>query len=158
MRKLLPSSKPTSRTRDRWWTVIDVGWRDSVRVLMRRCSKPQQCSQAMRPRDRRGQGRDACALHQDAFDAAFVGARDVLWQPVLAEDAVGHLDDDVVGLEQAVDEVALVALQALQAARARRQDLEVALPCAAVRRAVAPAHHRAQRGLVLSELLFLAEA
>src|SRR5678815_2800055 len=58
-------------------------------------------------------------LDQHALDAALVGARDVLGQPVLAEDAVGHLDDDVVGLEQAVDEVAPVALKPLQAARAR---------------------------------------
>src|SRR4029079_17331305 len=62
-------------------------------------------------------------------------------------------------LEQAVREVALVALQALQAARARRQDLEVSLGGGRLRgRQRAGGDHRAQRDLVLPQLLFLAKA
>src|SRR5688572_21693080 len=91
----------------------------------------------------------SASLHQHAFDAAIVGTRDVVGHPVRAEDAVRHLDDDVVGLEQADLQVAGVAAESLQAARARGEDLQVAL--------LRHAFGRAQRGLVAAQLLFLAE-
>src|SRR5215831_17746825 len=91
-------------------------WRGNARTIA-------TASQANLSRGRPGQGR---RLDENALDAAFVGARDVVGHPVLAEDAARHLDDDVVGLEEAAGEVAAVALQSLQAARARRQDLEIA--------------------------------
>ena len=49
-----------------------------------------------------------------------VGAVDVVRHPVAAEQVPRHLDDDVVGFEQAVLQVVVVARQALQAARAAR--------------------------------------
>src|SRR6476646_10333940 len=39
-------------------------------------------------------------LDQNALDAAVVCSFHVLGHPVGAEQAVGHLDDDVIGLEQ----------------------------------------------------------
>src|SRR5664280_814534 len=97
----------------------------------------------------------AAALDEHALDAALVGERHVLRHPVVAEDAVGHLDDDVVGFEQAGRQVALVALQALQAARARGQDLQVCLGRALLR---ACRQHGSERRLVLAQLFGLAKA
>src|ERR1700712_855723 len=104
IRKLAPSEKPTSSTRDWPCTVIDCG-------VGAPTFKPAI--------------RDSCS-YEHAFDAAVVGRSDVLGHPVCAQDEIGHLDHDVVGFEQAVVQVVAVAAQALQAARAAGQNLDVA--------------------------------
>src|ERR1035441_8976690 len=56
MWKLWPSSKPTSSTRERCCTVIEVGCRGAARSVMSGCNEgPWQCSEARRPREKRGQ-------------------------------------------------------------------------------------------------------
>ena len=48
-------------------------------------------------------------LQQHALDAAVVGRLHIRRHPVLSQDLAGHLDHDVVGLEQAVGQVVAVA-------------------------------------------------
>src|ERR1019366_6085993 len=117
--------------------------------------EPEPVSRAEDSRARPALGLRQRSLHEHPLDTAVVGLGHVLRHPPLAEDAVSHLDDDVIGLEQAAGKVALVALQALQAARAGCEDLQVALGCVGTGARRDP---RPQSRLVLAQLLFLAKA
>ena|SRR6218665_3954775 len=97
-----------------------------------------------------------CAGHgsrssgQHALDPLLVGLDQILGHPFLAEDQLGSLDDDVVGLEQPPLQVVAVAAQALPTVGATGQDLQSL--CCRDLGAVAQAR------LPFSQLIFLAEA